>query len=81
MQQLMVSSFCVAFEFPLYTDVFSGHTCPQAITGTTYSAQGEDCLNLNIWTPSSGSNLPVFVYLYGGAMVTGSQTNPEIVGK
>ncbi|KAJ4305790.1 hypothetical protein N0V90_001322 [Kalmusia sp. IMI 367209] len=68
-----------------------GATCPQAITGTTYSQQGEDCLNLNIWVPSSNSvkprkptteapgacnesrgasGLPVFVWMYGGAMET-----------
>jgi carboxylesterase type B len=96
-----------------------GATCPQAISGTTYSQQGEDCLNLNIWVPSSGSKLrrappgyparptpprapaegrpgpppgrpgppaarssglPVFVYMYGGAMVTGSSSNPGLVG-
>ncbi|KAH7402385.1 Alpha/Beta hydrolase protein [Phaeosphaeria sp. MPI-PUGE-AT-0046c] len=72
-----------------------GATCPQAISGTTYSQQGEDCLNLNIWAPSAGSKLrrapppppgktgsglPVFVYMYGGAMVTGSSSNPQLVG-
>jgi carboxylesterase type B len=86
-----------------------GATCPQAITGTTWSQQGEDCLNLNIWVPASGaksarapppwaghphgppgtpgsaqtsasSGLPVFVYMYGGAMVTGSSSNPGLVG-
>ncbi|EAT86236.1 hypothetical protein HBH56_027800 [Parastagonospora nodorum] len=83
-----------------------GPTCPQAISGTTYSQQGEDCLNLNIWVPAAGSKprrappspprgpaggppgppkprasgLPVFVYMYGGAMVTGSSSNPGLVG-
>ncbi|KAL5118537.1 hypothetical protein ACEQ8H_003552 [Pleosporales sp. CAS-2024a] len=89
-----------------------GPTCPQAISGTTYSQQGEDCLNLNIWVPASGckskrdaspphapaglhcarspppgppgpprcTGLPVFVYMYGGAMVTGSSSNPAYVG-
>ncbi|KAF1948453.1 alpha/beta-hydrolase [Byssothecium circinans] len=66
-------------------DVFDasqyGATCPQAIRGTTYSQQGEDCLNLNVWVPAgSKSGLPVFVYLYGGAMVTGSSSNPQLVG-
>jgi carboxylesterase type B len=47
-----------------------GFTCPQAYRSTfNYTAQDEDCLNLNIWAPSSGSKLPVFVYIYGGAMV------------
>ncbi|KAJ0162242.1 Para-nitrobenzyl esterase [Colletotrichum tanaceti] len=58
-----------------------GPTCPQAISGDLFSQQGEDCLNLNIWAPSTGGeNLPVFVYMYGGAMVTGSSSNPHIQG-
>jgi carboxylesterase type B len=57
-----------------------GPTCPQAITGTLYTQQGEDCLNLNIWAPSDADNVPVFVYMYGGAMVTGSSSNPLLQG-
>ncbi|MDQ0993666.1 carboxylesterase/lipase family protein [Streptomyces sp. V3I7] len=35
---------------------------------------GEDCLNLNIWTPSPepGAGLPVMVWLHGGAFTNGS---------
>jgi para-nitrobenzyl esterase len=34
---------------------------------------GEDCLNLNVWTPDPGaSGLPVFVWIHGGAFVNGS---------
>ncbi|UQC90479.1 acetylcholinesterase [Colletotrichum lupini] len=57
-----------------------GPTCPQAISGTLYSQQDENCLNLNIWAPSTGENLPVFVYMYGGAMVTGSSSNHQLQG-
>ena len=90
-----------------------GATCPQAISGTSFTQQDEDCLNLNIWAPStskkprsppsghkppkppghvvpkdgppagpksSGSGFPVFVYMYGGAMVTGSNSNPTLQG-
>ena len=57
-----------------------GATCPQAISGTLYTQQNEDCLNLNVWAPAEGSNLPVFVYMYGGAMVTGSSSNPGLQG-
>jgi carboxylesterase type B len=58
-----------------------GATCPQAISGTLYTQQNEDCLNLNVWAPAKGSNLPVFVYMYGGAMVTGSSSNPQFQGQ
>ncbi|PVI00360.1 alpha/beta-hydrolase [Periconia macrospinosa] len=79
-----------------------GPTCPQAISGTSFSQQDENCLNLNIWAPASALNssspadepvapesgnvttacasLPVFVYMYGGAMVTGSSSNPQFQG-
>ncbi|KAM0549504.1 hypothetical protein ACHAPJ_009320 [Fusarium lateritium] len=57
-----------------------GPTCPQAISNDAFTRQDEDCLNLNIWAPSGGNNLPVFVYMYGGAMVTGSNSNPQIQG-
>ncbi|KID94039.1 acetylcholinesterase precursor, partial [Metarhizium majus ARSEF 297] len=69
---------------PKSTSVFKavsyGPTCPQAIRNPRYSRQSEDCLNLNIWAPPKGNNLPVFVYLYGGAMVTGSNSNPQLQG-
>ncbi|KAI9154856.1 Secreted lipase [Paramyrothecium foliicola] len=71
-------------EAPKSTSTFKatsyGPTCPQAISGTLFSQQGEDCLNLNIWAPAEGKDLPVFVYMYGGAMVTGSNSNPQIQG-
>ena len=57
-----------------------GATCPQAISSTLYTQQNEDCLNLNVWAPAKASKLPVFVYMYGGAMVTGSSSNPQFQG-
>ncbi|KAK8187164.1 carboxylesterase [Phyllosticta capitalensis] len=57
-----------------------GPTCPQASISSTLADQGNDCLNLNIWAPANGTNLPVFVYVYGGAMVTGGSSNPQWQG-
>ncbi len=31
----------------------------------------EDCLTLNIWAPNDAKNLPVFVWIHGGALTTG----------
>jgi para-nitrobenzyl esterase len=34
---------------------------------------GEDCLNLNVWTPDAGAGgLPVFVWIHGGSFMNGS---------
>jgi para-nitrobenzyl esterase len=32
----------------------------------------EDCLSLNIWAPKTTDKAPVFVWIHGGALVTGS---------
>jgi para-nitrobenzyl esterase len=42
---------------------------------------GEDCLNLNVWTPDpGGAGLPVFVWVHGGAFVNGSGAVPVYDG-
>ncbi len=46
---------------------------------------GEQCLNLNVWTPdveaaSSSAGLPVFVWIHGGAFVNGSNAVPVYDG-
>ena len=48
---------------------------PELIPGS------EDCLKLNVYTPKSGKNLPiknlpVMVWIHGGALLTGSATEP-----
>ena len=48
-----------------------GSECPQtlSLSGVSYD---EDCLYLNVWTPSGAHDLPVMVWLHGGAFIFGS---------
>jgi len=42
---------------------------------------GDDCLNLNVWTPDPGrAGLPVMVWIHGGAFVNGSGAVPKYAG-
>jgi para-nitrobenzyl esterase len=42
---------------------------------------GEDCLNLNVWTPDPGrAGLPVMVWIHGGAFVNGSGAVAQYAG-
>lgn len=55
-----------------------GPICPQ--TGGIsmgLPAEGEDCLNLNVWTPDPAArNLPVMVWAHGGGQVSGAGSAP-----
>lgn len=50
-----------------------GPSCPQTTGGVSAAGpRSEDCLTLNVYTPSEVTGkLPVMVWLYGGAFVTG----------
>jgi para-nitrobenzyl esterase len=61
-------------------DVFAP-ACMQvgvSMPGETPPAVSEDCLYLNIWTPtkSAYAHLPVIVWVYGGGYINGSASMP-----
>jgi para-nitrobenzyl esterase len=49
---------------------------PQNATASIYAwipaPMSEDCLTLNIWAPANARNAPVFFWIHGGALTTGS---------
>lgn len=57
-----------------------------SLQGETFlarSLQSEDCLFLNIWTPSEAdetSKLPVLLWIHGGAFIQGSGAQPRYDG-
>jgi para-nitrobenzyl esterase len=60
-----------------------GANCAQAGwprgSGSIAEGSSEDCLFLNIWRPAGtkpGANLPVMVWIHGGAFVGGSGSSP-----
>ncbi|GIK49326.1 MAG: carboxylic ester hydrolase [Alphaproteobacteria bacterium] len=40
----------------------------------------EDCLSLNIWSPADAQNAPVFVWIHGGSLQSGSSNEPMYDG-
>src|SRR5690606_32700786 len=48
----------------------------QSIYAQDIGDASEDCLNLNIWAPADATNAPVFVWIHGGALRTGSSKEP-----
>jgi len=65
-----------------------GPTAPQPAYRAPYDRilpnpliPGDDCLNLNVWTPEPGAaRLPVLVWIHGGAFVNGSGAVPTYDG-
>ncbi len=53
-----------------------GSFCPQPNLSTSIPS-GEDCLSLNIWAPTEhDAELPVMVFIHGGAFLTGGSGLP-----
>ncbi len=64
----------------VYEATAFGASCPQPTTKLTTS---EDCLSLNVWTPvgpGSSLSLPVMVFIYGGAFISGASSLPVYNG-
>lgn len=66
------------------------HFGPRAMQKPVFGDMGfrsdgmsEDCLYLNVWTPSKKANagLPVMVYFYGGGLVAGDGSEPRYDGE
>jgi len=72
-----------------------GNICPQAPANASQDytrmiewdkqpgGMGEDCLNLNLWTPAlaDGGKRPVFVSFHGGGFTAGSSNSPGYHGE
>lgn len=62
-----------------------GPACPQreaaAAAGGGVAVQSEDCLQLNVWAPDGARDLPVMVWIHGGAYRIGSAVFPLYDGR
>lgn len=57
---------------------------PQSRSGSIYAGDlgpmSEDCLFVNVWAQQGASNAPVMVWIHGGALTTGSSSEPMYDG-
>ncbi|MET8026958.1 carboxylesterase/lipase family protein [Streptomyces avermitilis] len=60
---------------PPYSEAFARYLSDPVVAG-------DDCLNLNVWTPEPGrgARLPVMVWIHGGALTRGSSAVPVYDG-
>src|SRR5207249_4330731 len=63
-----------AFEIGLRSPLIESVIVPEWTPLNLGERMGEDCLNLNLWTPAAtkGGRRPVMVWLHGGGYATGS---------
>ncbi|KAJ7630565.1 Alpha/Beta hydrolase protein [Roridomyces roridus] len=59
---------------------FAGAALNELIFNTPAPPESEDCLFLNVWAPTNASNLPVVVWIYGGALAFGTASIAEYDG-
>ncbi|MDQ0584171.1 carboxylesterase/lipase family protein [Streptomyces rishiriensis] len=61
---------------PPYSEAFAPYLSDPVVAG-------DDCLNLNVWTPEPGpaARLPVLVWLHGGTLTRGSSAMPVCDGR
>ncbi|WP_405765902.1 carboxylesterase family protein [Streptomyces sp. NBC_00080] len=61
---------------PPYSEAFAQYLSDPVVAG-------DDCLNLNVWTPEPdpAARLPVLVWLHGGALTRGSSAVPVYDGR
>ena len=67
----------------VFGEVVAQVASPLAATmGGRAPVTGDDCLNLNVWTPATGDGArPVMVWIHGGAYVTGTGSTPWYDGR
>ncbi|WP_414900931.1 carboxylesterase/lipase family protein [Sphingomonas flavalba] len=53
---------------------------PGSIYAADHAALSEDCLTLNVWAPAAAGGAPVFVWIHGGSLTTGSGAEPMYDG-
>lgn len=51
------------------------------VPGMGVGDQDEDCLTLNVWSPHDGDDLPVMVWIHGGAFTLGGSSLPTYDGR